>query len=305
MRRRSFVVLSALFLISFFSCQKELSYEGGAGGGNNNGNGDTTAGDFRAKIDGVQWEAAANMKNALVLNGLIIISGVSSDNKIITINLAEQTTGTYFLNQNTPDAASYTEITNGATITYSTNQNGDTSLSGGSVTITEIDMVNQTISGTFSFNGYDQNTSSKKVVTEGVFTKLPFTKTLPPAKSTDTFNVQIGDTPWVAKSILTSINAGQILVQGLELDASKSVSLYMPQNVGTGTYPFNYFQSTYVGVYSPNISTILVSQGGGALTIIENDITNRRIKGSFDFAAYNLTLTDSVQLSQGYFSVGY
>ena len=151
-----FHVLTGIMLISLFGCNKELSYEIPKNGGNN------TTGDFRAKIDGVQWIAADNTKSASILNGIINITGVSSDNKMITITLVAQTTGTYPVDVNAPGIAAYNEITNGSvTASYATNESSDPALSGGSVTITEIDQNQKTISGTFHFNGYDASSATK------------------------------------------------------------------------------------------------------------------------------------------------
>jgi len=294
-------VLSGIVLFFLFGCNKELSYEIPLNGGNNN-----VSGDFRAKIDGVQWVAADNAKSATLLSGVIYITGVSSDNKVITITLFGQTTGTYPLDQNSTGIAAYNEITNGiVTSSFATNESSDPSKASGSVTITEIDATNKTITGTFYFNGYDANAGTGKVITEGVFNKLPYGTTLPPAKITDTFKVKIGGVDFSASSIAAPIVSGQLFVQGAASDGSNFVGLYMPQNVSPGTYTLDFFGGTFIGEYSPDANTTLVSQGNGTLTILENNSTTKRIKGNFSFVASNVAQTQSAQLTEGYFSVGY
>jgi hypothetical protein len=301
MKPRLFHVLSGILILSFFGCNKELSYEIPANGGNN-----SVAGDFRAKIDSVQWVAANNTKGATILNGVINISGVSSDNKMISITLVGQSTGTYPVDINSPGIAAYNEITNGIiTSSFATNGSADTSQSGGSVTITAIDKTKKTISGTFHFNGFDANSGVRKVVSEGVFNQLPYTTSLPPANSTDTFRVKIGGVAYSAQSISTQIISGQIYVQGAPLDGSSSVGIYMPQSVQPGSYTLDFSGGTYIGQYSPDPIHILVSQGAGTLTIIQNDATARRIKGNFNFTASDLGHTQTAQLTEGYFSVRY
>jgi len=301
LKPRLFYILTMLLLLSLFGCYKELSYEIPVNNGNN-----SIAGDFRAKIDGVQWVAASNTKGATILFGAINITGVSSDNKMVTITLGGQTTGTYILNQNSIGIAAYNEIANGTiTQSFSTNQSSDPSKSGGSVTVTEIDSVHKTITGTFRFNGYDGNTDAQKVITEGIFNKLPYGTSLPPANNTDTFNVKIGGVDWLPPSIAAQIISGHLYIQGSTLDGSSSVGLYMPQNVQPGSYTLDFLGGAYFGQYSPNSGNILVSQGNGTLTILENNATTRRIKGNFSFTASDQTLTQSVQLTEGYFSVGY
>ncbi|HEX4850898.1 MAG TPA: DUF6252 family protein, partial [Puia sp.] len=213
-----------IFYLSLHACQKELSYETSSGGGIT----DTVPGDFRAKIDGTNWQATTTTEGASIIAGVINVTGISTDNKMITMTVVGESVGTYPLGGNNLSFGAYNELSNGTiTNSYSTNQSADTSQGGGSITITQIDSINKTISGTFYFTGYDQTDSLKKVITEGVFNKIPYTASLPPASSTDTFKVVIDGTPWTAPSIVKQTVAGQLYIAGSELNASKTVGLYM------------------------------------------------------------------------------
>ncbi|MBS1596652.1 MAG: hypothetical protein JST75_00395 [Bacteroidetes bacterium] len=292
----SHVALGVL-LLSFFSCSKELSNEALE-------NGKGVAGSFRAKIDGASWVATNNI-SATVLTGLINITGTSSDGKTINISLLAGATGTYALDENSDGLASLNQTEATGPAIYGTNQSSDPAKSSGTVTITSIDQTNKTISGTFSFNGYDDATTVTKVVTEGVFDRLPYSSTLPPASITDTFKVKINGTSFTASSIAAPIVSGSFFVQGAASDGSNFVGLYMPENVQPGTYTLDIFGGVFVGQYSPDPSTLLVSMGDGTLTVIENNSTTKRIRGSFSFKAVDASNTQSAQLTEGYFSVGY
>ena len=243
----------------------------------------------------------------MILSGIININGTSSDGKMISITLVAQAPGTYTVDANSPGVAAYNEPSNGVNISYSTNQSNDPTLSGGSVTITEIDQNNKTISGTFSFNGYDVSSGSgvKKVISEGVFDKLPFITTLPPASNADTFKVKIDGVDFSAASIAAPIISGQLLVQGAASDGSNFVGILMPQNVQPGSYTLDFFGGNFIGEYNPDANTALLSQGNGTLTIIENNTTTKRIKGTFSFVASDIANTKTAQLTEGFFSVRY
>ena len=299
MQFRSFHVLWAVLLFSFFSCSKEHSLEKPIGSGGNN------TGNFRAKIDGTDWVAVDNTISVTVLSGLINITGTSSDNKAITLTILSDQPGTYTFDQNSSSLASLDEVELGGPVSFTTNQSSDPAQSGGTVTITHIDQTNKTISGTFSFNGFDSNSGVKKVITEGVFQNLPYSNSLPPASSTDTLTVKIGGVPFTAASIAAPIISGSLFVQGAASNGTSFVGLYMPQNVQPGTYTLDFFGGTFIGQYSPDPNTILVSQGKGTLTIIENNTTTKRIKGNFSFEASDVSNTQTVLLTEGYFSVGY
>jgi len=291
-------MLIVALLLSFFGCGKELSYEKGTGG--NNGG----TGPFRAMIDGVNWVATDASINVLVLNGAINITGTSSDNKAITISLLAQNPGTYILDANSLGIGTLDEVESGGPVSYTT-QSGDTSQAGGTVVITSIDNSNKTITGTFSFKVYDPASGVTKVISEGVFDHLPYSNMLPPANSADTFSVKIGGTQFVASSIAATNVSGSIFVQGASSDGSNFVGLLMPQNVQPGSYTLDFNGGQYIGQYSPDPSTILISQGNGTLTIIDNNTTTKRITGTFSFVASDVTQTQSVNLTEGYFSVGY
>lgn len=287
-------------LVFIASCSKELSYENKP-----TGPGTNTAGDFRAKIDGVQWEAAASTKGANILAGFINIVGISSDGKQLSITINDTIPGTYLLNQTTFSVASYADNASSNTFAFSTDQGADTSQGGGSVTITEIDKTNKTISGTFRFNVYRDQDSSKKVITEGVFFKLPYSSSLPPASGTDTLKATIDGTPWAAASIVAQTAGTQLIIAGSLSDGSKTVSLFLPSDILPGTYNLDVTAGIYVALYSPNTTTVFASDNG-TVTIIQHDTVNKRISGTFQFHAIDVSGGSTTsQLLNGYFSVTY
>jgi len=294
MRTRLIQLLAALSILFVASCSKELSRETPTNSGK-------PTGDFRAKIDGVDWVAADDSKSATILSGVINVTGTSADGKSISITILGDATGSYTVDANSTGIAEYDDSDG----SFSTNQSTDPAKAGGTVVITEIDEANKTISGTFVFNGYDPNTGTTKVITEGIFQKLPYSTTLPPASITDTLTAKIDGVDFKATSIAAPIISGNLFVQGAASDGTHFVGIYMPQGVQPGSYTLDFYGATYIGQYSPDAGTVLVSQGNGTLTIIENNSTTRRIKGTFNFTASDISNTKTAQITEGYFSVGY
>ena len=83
--------------------------------------------------------------------------------------------GLYVLNQTSPSLAIYANLDSVGGYAYSTNQGADTSQAGGTVSVINVDLVNRTISGNFSFKVYRNSDGSEKDITAGVFYNIPFT----------------------------------------------------------------------------------------------------------------------------------
>jgi hypothetical protein len=293
-----------LMIISFFGCSKEMSYETP----HQIGGGDTAS--FKAMINGVQWIAVDSLSGATILAGLINVTGISSDNKLVSITLVGSGTGTYTLNQSSASVLSYSDLNSSNTNPFTTSQGQDTSFAGGQVTVTAINTTKKTISGTFQCKVYRAQDSRQEIITQGIFNNIPYTDTLPKASQTDTFNVTIAGTPWVAPSISTSITpaspVNKLQIIGTTQDGSKLVGLIMPSNVAPGTYSTDLQQGTYSGVYIPTPGVTLLSDPSGSITILSNDTTGRRIRGDFQFPAFDLQgVNPTVLLTQGFFSVSY
>ena len=297
MNLRPVHIVFALASLAFFSCQKELSYEGTP---------IPHQGDFEAVVDGSPWVASDSAKGAIILGNVINISGISVDNRQLSITLQDTVTGVYKLNQTSISIAAYADIDSADIYAFATNQGSDTSQAGGQVTITEIDKVNKTLSGTFAFKAFRNIDGHQKHITAGVFYKLPYTNSLPAALNTDTLTVTI-DTAWKAQSIISSSISGQLVITGSTLSGTPSVSLIFPAYITTGSYalaPSNPANPSviYIGLYNPSSSVNLISQSG-TLTILENNTTTGRIRGKFQFLAGDPPATQTAQLTNGYFSV--
>ena len=308
MKKRAVYILM-LFngVITLSSCQKEV--DPSILGNTNN----PATGNFKAKIDGTQW-VANSATGASRFGGFISVIGRSTDKKYVSIHLVDSGVHNYTLDENSFNVASYIDSNLANTFNFSTNQGINPGDAGGVVNVTSIDAVNKTISGTFAFRVFRQFDNAERTLTEGSFTNIPYTTSLPPSSGSDTFRVKIAGTLWVPPTIVASKTPAlppqllpQITVTGTSADGTKSVGMFMPENITPGSYQFDVFGGTYVALYNPDANPAN-SQGStsGTLTILSHNTTTKRIRGNFNFhgeAILNPLLF--TELTEGYFAVSY
>jgi hypothetical protein len=299
MKKKAAIWIWVLVLggLGLFSCRKETSVEDKV----------ALSGDFRAQINGVQWIAADATKGASMLAGLINITGISSDNKQLSITLTDTIPGVYTLDQASSSYAAYADNDSSDIYAFSTNQGGDTTQAGGQALITGIDRVNKTITGTFSFKLFREIDGHQKTVANGVFYKLPYVSSLPAASKTDTINGKIDGAVWVGQSIDAQSSSGsQLAIIGSLLDGTRTVGLIMPSGATAGAHTLSVSTTDYIGLYSPTPGVNLASSSG-VVTILSNNTTTQRIRGNFQFRASDPLggTTPSHDLTSGFFSVYY
>jgi hypothetical protein len=304
MRLRKLYIILLLLALAGTSCQKELSYENHSG---ITGVPPVVPGSFTAVIDGAPWAATDSSKGAYILGGTINIAGASADKHQITMSLNDTVTGVYILNQSSSSMATYANIDSTNLYVFTSNEGADTSQAGGKVTVTAIDKIGKTISGTFSFKLFRDVDGLRKTVTQGVFTKLPYAGSAPSGNGTDTLLATLDGTGWIAQSVSSSGLSGQLAITGSSSSGVPALSLIMPVNVLPGAYALN-FDSTlnYVAEYNP-LPTLALVASSGSLTILQNDAVNSRIRGNFQFQGTDPTGMNSrvSQVTKGYFSVKY
>lgn len=285
---------------SVSSCKKETSIENSTA---------QTGATFIATIDGTQWAATANARQATVIQGLINLTGISSDNREISITLTDTSLGVHVLNQTTSSLAAYADIDSSDLYAFATNQGTDTSQAGGEVTLTQIDKVNKTLSGTFTFNVYRDIDSRQKTITAGIFNKIPYTTSLPPASSVDTLQATIDAKGWTGQSIEASINSGELSIVGGSSNGSQSIGLLIPADATSGTYPLDGSNPSYTGLYTMlsggAASGAVATQG--SITVIQNNTATTRIRGTFEFTAVDPTGANTTPhtIASGVFSIYY
>ncbi len=253
---------------------------------------------FKADFSGNTW--VASTAQALVGGNYITISGIKSNGEGFGLLVEANSTGTYPANTNilafTPAGSEY-----GYWSTNFDNPEENT----GSITITNIDLVNNTISGTFNFKGYWSDTTTTAILpvefTNGVFQNIPFTTQ---EQTGDTFYAKVGGVEFVETDIFTAeffVGSEEWLTIAAEDASLNTINVSVRRSVGTGTYPItgNVAVDSAQGVYT--LDNTDYNSVSGSVTITSKTAT--RIKGTFNFQGSDGTTTKSI--TEGAFDVAY
>lgn len=259
-------------------------------------------GSFTATIDGEKF-TADKASAATISMGVIVVSGLSNAGESITLRVADSGVHVYSL-----DIGSATNVgaySKGSEFGYATNQGDQPGQSGGTLSVTSINTDKKTISGKFSMNVYRQYDGEQKKITEGVFRDISYeTEPIPPANAKDTFRVKVDGTAFPVYSI-TAYNLYNMISLTINNQAvSKTVGITMPTDVKAGTYDFSPFGPDFIGQYNPTSTTYLAASSG-KITILEHNVSTKRIKGNFNFEAKEMMGGKKANLTEGYFSVTY
>jgi hypothetical protein len=298
-------ILSAVLLMftafNFTSCSEELEPVDPAivipdptDPGNPSG-----LGVFKVDIDGAHYTASATV--VYISGGSIILNALRSQGDNFAFFLNGTTAGTYQANDE-DNIVGYNALDFDNTFigVNFDNPTEDT----GSVTVTEVDLVHHTISGTFHFKGYSEDDAGNPVskqFTNGIFTDLPYTVENPTG---DTFFAKVNGSEFVDVDILTAtVGSGPTeLISIAAADASDaSITVSVLSSAGVGTYPVTGAASNTQINYTPAGEDFGEMATSGTVTITEKTAT--RIKGTFSTTI--VVNAVSYAITQGAFDVAY
>lgn len=263
----------------------------------NNSNNPNTPASFKAKIDGVLW--IAEVSEALIGGNLMAINAaIGGDNgESFSFLIDGVAIGTY------PAKDNFLTYSPAGTDFGWTSSNFDNPTENtGSITITNINTVTKTISGTFTFKGYWSefpSTIAPKNITEGVFQNVPYENYVDPAN--DTFYAKVNGVEFVETDIL-AVTVNEVIAIGAANTNNQSITVGVKETITPGTYPITGNQATDMvqATYKLNTTTSIASNSG---TVTITSITSDRVIGTFSFTAVDGTTTYTI--SQGAFDVAY
>jgi hypothetical protein len=285
----------------FFACKKETSVENA---------GNTTA-NFSADINGTQWYATRATEGAILLQGMLNVTGISADSEEISITLTDTALGVHTLSPQTPSLAVVGYIDSSYTTNFSTSEGTDSTQAGGEVTLTEINALTKTVSGTFSFKVYRTSDGAQRTVASGVFTNIPYTSSLPGSNPGDTVKASIDNSAFTGQSIQASVTDGQLTILGSTSTGTQSIALILPTNATIGSHALtpNGSTSTYMAIYDfvgTNGNNTAAPANAGSINILENNASTSRMRGSFSFTTADPTTGNTNHaVTSGFFSVYY
>ncbi|MBJ6368483.1 DUF6252 family protein [Snuella sedimenti] len=245
---------------------------------------------------------------ATVLSDVININGLRAANgEVLTLTVFANTTGTYQLGV----AVDQVKV---SAVTYINSSVGEVWISAsdfitshGEVTITEIDEVNKTISGSFFFTGYS-TTGENKEFTKGVFNQISYGTDVLPNSGDNTFSAKVDGVIFEEDGVqgaLLSLSGTSTIMISATKNNLQSITITVDANITAGEYSFATLEPP-MGQYSLSLTEAVVSEDGGKLVITEHDVANKKISGTFYFTASPLISEGaSYEITEGSFEVTY
>ncbi|MEM6516681.1 MAG: DUF6252 family protein [Bacteroidota bacterium] len=272
MKLNTNLIFLFLILTSIFSCSDD--------GGENV----DTSPSFSYNLDGDT--ITLTTFSAFVFNGNIGITGQDVDgNNTISIGLAADSEGTFAI---TTDPNNTSPIPALAYIPMGTSSLGafvaDPNQSGsGTLTISNVDTANETISGTFSFTGSNNLSSVSFEIENGIFNNIPYSTDLPNDFSGGTANFDLDGQSFDPTSVNVSriefVTEDNISIV-LNKPNSSAYTIFFPTDSPTGTFNVGGFTSYRITTTLPGNNILFPSSG--TITITENDLENREVRGTFE-----------------------
>jgi hypothetical protein len=264
---------------------------------NTSGGGTANPPVFKADFNNSTWNATDYV--GIVSPNFIQIAGNKANGEGFLFLVNATGVGTYPANTNilsyTPPSSEF-----GYWSTNINNNNENT----GFITITTINTVNKTISGTFNFKGYWSNSDVTNIppiqFTNGVFTNIPYTNQ---AEINDTFFARVNGAEFVDVDLLVAelgINGVDFYSIGAQNAALNTMTVSVRTNIGAGTYPITGVVATDVVQVIYNLNNVSYRAISGSVIITEKTAT--RLKGTFS------CVTDGAApftITQGAFDVAY
>ena len=211
----------------------------------------------------------------------------------VVLEFFETTRGTYQLGgtsiQN--NLATYTSNQN---ITWTSQNNSGQPQ--GQVTVSNIDMENLTITGTFNFTGYQNGDS--KAFTNGMFNQIPLTKS-------NQFFAKVDGVEFVDVQIVPGINNFGFIGFLAISDQGKEMFIAATYNITPGVFDFSEFNQGVARFdYSPFFEDFHYADG--TLTIEVHNTEKNFLKGKFECIALpHLTGVGTYQITEGEFCITY
>ncbi|MCF1423005.1 DUF6252 family protein [Mangrovimonas futianensis] len=303
-----------LFIALFFiqSCENE-PLEGEFG----NGEMPASAGNFQVDFNGSTFQT--NQVGATVLDNMISIGAISGD-EAFAVALMGNSEGTYQLglldlnNPTTfPNLVSYMATQNPAQAdsqTWDSANPTNLMISAGEVVITNIDYQNNTISGTFSFTGYNVNASPNSIeFTNGSFTNVSFEDELPNNNPNgNEFYAEIDGVEFEEDVVNVDASSGFSIGISGTTNALETISVSLPSDITVGSYPFSMETQgispfLYVQYYDFNDPSNMPFIEG-TIQVTTHDLATGHLVGSFNCSG-EFEDGSTMTISNGSFDVYY
>ncbi|MGM0648959.1 MAG: DUF6252 family protein [Bacteroidota bacterium] len=256
-----------------------------------------------ALVDGSTWRCPD--PHARLSDNQILVYGTSADGQTIELTIYNGEKGVYTLNASNMHEGVLIPNTSAHADLYSTSNNESGT---GQVRISSINDEDNTISGSFNFRAYKQNSSSSKNVTNGEFNKVPyrFINSIDTTEIDNVFTANIEGEAFNANTVntfdTTYNNANFLKIVGSNNTDFRKIILLIPENAQEGNYDIDPDDGPMMAYYQESITEIPATVG--STTISHHDTENQILKGSFFFNVEDGG-GQTINITGGYFEVQY
>ena len=253
---------------------------------------DTGSGSFEVTIDGELFTGV--QIQAVIQDGIIAIAAVNASGEAVQLVTTNDDTGV------SPDALMtyMPDPTNDFGYVNFDEENAST----GTLNITTINTVNQTISGTFEFIGnwsdFDEENIEPAVLTNGVFTDIPYTESVTDPGD-EYFNITVGGVETEFNIVSSAISGQFLTLAANQVSPAKSVQIMLSSTLTAGTYAVGGSEVTAISYFEGQ--TGYSFEPDGTLTIVSNQ--NGIIEGTFSVTLYDID--DNPIQVEGEFNIEY
>lgn len=238
---------------------------------------------LQAKVDDrlyISTDARASLNE----DGSVTIQGFTNDESM-TIYLSRLAEGNFAIGEGYTNYAVYEDM--GGNI-YTTNPNGE-----GVVTISELNENNKTLSGIFNFNAFLPGIDTISV-SKGTLFNVSYTGgDIPDPTNAGTFSAKVDGNTFIPITVTSRDTGNTIITSGNTANATIAISVISNVEPGEYSLPQGGFSAKYQDVNGPETTE------EGIINIIEHNIANKTIKGTFSF------LTNRTEITEGQFDVAY
>jgi len=284
-------------------------------------------GGFRADIGFNRFTADAAVGTLSTSNVLTITGSILETGESIVLIVGNPDIGTFNLTAGlgTDNSASYFE-----TATSNSYVSLGTSGASGQLNITEFDIENLKISGTFSFTGTRFATDATgnpildaagnpviedEEITNGIFNKINFTNEDQGGGGTpinDVFFAKVDGVDFDSESVTTTLNdvAGVSVVKIVAVNEEGEIlRIDIPEDLGLGTYDMLALSdgTKLIGLYNPASIGENLTSNPGKITITRFNTFTGIIEATFNFTATDPVGPDQTvaEITEGNFKVDY
>lgn len=238
---------------------------------------------LQAKI-GDRLYRSADARAALNEDGTLTIQGFN-DEESMTLQLSRLGEGNFGIGQGASNRAIYEDMAGNI---YSTNPDSE-----GVVTISEVNETNKTLTGTFNFSAFLPGIDTI-YVSKGTLYNVSYTGgDIVDPTNAGQFSAKVDSNPFIPITVSSRNTGNTIITSGSTANATIVISVTANVEPGEYTLPRGGFAAKYQDATGPEDTV------DGMVKILEHNVTDKTIKGTFTF------ITNRTEITEGQFDVTY